>query len=266
MDQVHVEAIGLQPRQALVDLLQDVPARQPAIVRPGPDRIEHLRAEEQLLPDRRSLRLQPSADVAFAAAAAVRVGGVEEIDAGIDRAIHQVERLRLGLAHAEKRRRRADAAEVAAAEPQARNLKAGRSQSSIVHGVEPNRCSMAAHGGPTMRWLSASITVHLARDGARPREPARARVPEHRRLSRGVDHGPGVVISSGRTGHESRYRRLGGDAAVRASAALRRGSIVIVQPLRQAAATTPPPAGSKPGEAPFTGMSFNPIFETIACR
>jgi quercetin dioxygenase-like cupin family protein len=40
-----------------------------------------------------------------------------------------------------------------------------------------------------------------------------------------------------------------------------RGSIVIVQPRRQTAATTPPPAASKPGDAPFTGMSFNPLFE-----
>ena len=59
VDQVHVQAIGLQPRQAFVDLLEDVPARQPAIVRAGPDRVEHLRAEEQLLPDRGAL--SPSA-------------------------------------------------------------------------------------------------------------------------------------------------------------------------------------------------------------
>jgi quercetin dioxygenase-like cupin family protein len=39
-----------------------------------------------------------------------------------------------------------------------------------------------------------------------------------------------------------------------------RGSIVIVQPRQQAAAAQAP-AGSKPGDAPFTGMSFNPLFE-----
>jgi quercetin dioxygenase-like cupin family protein len=33
------------------------------------------------------------------------------------------------------------------------------------------------------------------------------------------------------------------------------------QPLRQTAATSQPPAGSKPGDAVFTGMSFNPILE-----
>jgi quercetin dioxygenase-like cupin family protein len=33
------------------------------------------------------------------------------------------------------------------------------------------------------------------------------------------------------------------------------------QPPRQAAATAQPPAGSKPGDGPFTGMSFKPILE-----
>ena len=33
------------------------------------------------------------------------------------------------------------------------------------------------------------------------------------------------------------------------------------QPLHQAAATAQPPAGSKPGEGPFTGMSFKQILE-----
>src|SRR5207245_2704676 len=39
-----------------------------------------------------------------------------------------------------------------------------------------------------------------------------------------------------------------------------RGSIVIVQP-RHGAVAPPPPAGSKPGDAPSTGLSFKPIFE-----
>jgi quercetin dioxygenase-like cupin family protein len=39
-----------------------------------------------------------------------------------------------------------------------------------------------------------------------------------------------------------------------------RGSIVVVQP-RAANAAPPPAGGSKPGDAPFTGMSFKPLFE-----
>ena len=40
------------------------------------------------------------------------------------------------------------------------------------------------------------------------------------------------------------------------------GSIVIVQPRRtERPPVSAPAAGSKPGDAPFTGMSFNPLFE-----
>ena len=80
----------------------------------------------------------------------------------------------------------------------------------------------------------------------------------------GVAHGPGVVISiADAPGVKAGTAVWVEDAAVRASAAPSGGSIVIVQPLRQAGAKTPPPAGSKPGEAPFTGMSFKPIFENV---
>jgi quercetin dioxygenase-like cupin family protein len=78
----------------------------------------------------------------------------------------------------------------------------------------------------------------------------------------GVAHGPGVVISiADAPGMKAGTAVWVEDAAVRASATQSRGSIVIVQPLRHAGAKTPPPTGSKPGDAPFTGMSFNPIFE-----
>src|SRR5437899_266734 len=118
MNEVHVEAVGLQARKALVNLLQDVPSREPPIVRPGSDRVEDFRAEQQLLPNRRPFCLHPSADVGFAAAAAVRIRGVEEVDPGVERAIHQIERLYLGLALAEELGRRANTSEVAAAKPE----------------------------------------------------------------------------------------------------------------------------------------------------
>src|SRR6185503_19364260 len=119
MNEVHVEAVRLQPREARVDLLEDVPPRESPIVRPGSNRVEYLRADKKLLPNGRPFRLEPPADVRFAAAAPVRIRGVEEVDPGVERAIHQVERLRFCLAHAEEGRRRADAAEVAAPKTQA---------------------------------------------------------------------------------------------------------------------------------------------------
>jgi quercetin dioxygenase-like cupin family protein len=77
----------------------------------------------------------------------------------------------------------------------------------------------------------------------------------------GVDHGPAVVVSlEDGPGAKAGSAVWVEDAADPSSTSIDRGSIVIVQPRRQAAATAPP-AGSKPGEAAFTGMSFNPIFE-----
>jgi len=78
----------------------------------------------------------------------------------------------------------------------------------------------------------------------------------------GVAHGPGVVIAL----DDAPGAKMGSaawveDAAAPSPTTSAGGSIVIVQPLRPARSRRPPLAGSKPGDAPFTGMSFNPIFE-----
>ena len=78
----------------------------------------------------------------------------------------------------------------------------------------------------------------------------------------GVAHGPGVVISLEDAGGVKAGSAVWvEDAAAASTTTSAHGSIVIVQPLRLARATPQPRAGSKPGEAPFTGMSFRPIFE-----
>jgi quercetin dioxygenase-like cupin family protein len=77
----------------------------------------------------------------------------------------------------------------------------------------------------------------------------------------GVDHGPGVVVSlEDSPGAPAGTAVWVADAAAPAATSNIRGPIVIVQPRRHSA---PPPAaaGSKPGDAPFTGMSFKPVFE-----
>jgi quercetin dioxygenase-like cupin family protein len=89
----------------------------------------------------------------------------------------------------------------------------------------------------------------------------------------GVDHGPGVVISlddgpRGKTGSAVWMDNVPSQR----DATFGSGSVIIVQPRRAAAppAVAPPgvappgaaPApGSAPGESPFTGMSFHPLFE-----
>jgi len=78
----------------------------------------------------------------------------------------------------------------------------------------------------------------------------------------GVAHGPGVVIwlRDGPGGQAGRAMWLD-DVAVPPATGQSGDAIVIVQPLAQPAPRSSPPSGSKPGDAPFTGMSFVPLFE-----
>jgi quercetin dioxygenase-like cupin family protein len=80
----------------------------------------------------------------------------------------------------------------------------------------------------------------------------------------GVEHGAAVIVplEDGPGGYAGDAVWVD-DAAATSGTSTMRGSIVIVQLRPKAAAPPPPPppAGSKPGEAPFIGMSFNPLFE-----
>jgi len=71
-----------------------------------------------------------------------------------------------------------------------------------------------------------------------------------------IEHGPGVIVSLD-------ARDLGKavwvDDAAAAGQVPMRGAIVVVQP--RAKRPPSPPTGSKPGDAPFTGMSFTPLFD-----
>jgi len=79
----------------------------------------------------------------------------------------------------------------------------------------------------------------------------------------GVDHGSAVVVAlEDGPGATAGTAVWVDDAAAPSGIGGMKGEIVIVQP-RRSSSTVPPPAaaGSKPGEAPFTGMSFTPMFE-----
>jgi quercetin dioxygenase-like cupin family protein len=76
----------------------------------------------------------------------------------------------------------------------------------------------------------------------------------------GVAHAPGVVVTlDDGPGAKAGSAVWAEDTALAAKATGR--SIVIVQPLRGGHAPAPPASASKPGDAPFTGMSFKPLFE-----
>ena len=77
----------------------------------------------------------------------------------------------------------------------------------------------------------------------------------------GVDHGPAVIVPlEDGPGGSAGDAVWVDDAAATSRTSTMRGSIVIVQ-LRPKPAAPAPAVGSKPGDAPFVGMSFNPLFE-----
>jgi hypothetical protein len=109
-------------------------------------------------------------------------------------------------------------------------------------------------------WL-ASLSIGLAAQSADLRPLVNhPRVRVYRTTAdriAGVQHGPAVIVmlDNGGAGQAVWVD----DAAAPPPTAAVRGSLVIVQPLLPADASTP--VGSRPGEAQFTGMSFNQMFE-----
>ena len=115
-----------------------------------------------------------------------------------------------------------------------------------------------------MRWISiaASLVIAATADPFAADRPAidNARVRVYRTTAAalgGIAPGPGVIVSL-------EDRDLGkavwlDDAAAPTGQMPLRGAIVVVQP--RARRPPSPPSGSKPGDAPFTGMSFTPVFD-----
>ena len=80
MDVVDVDVVGLQAAQAVLDLLLDVQPRHARIVGPAAHRIEDLGGDDGVLPP----ALQRLAQHRLRHAADIGVGGIEEVDAGIE--------------------------------------------------------------------------------------------------------------------------------------------------------------------------------------
>jgi hypothetical protein len=97
---VEVEMVGAEAAQAGFDLVENMPARQAALVRPGPDRLHDFRAQDDISPartesapddllDRRPRRRRWRAGAIEARLGAVAVRGADEVDAEIARAPDQ---------------------------------------------------------------------------------------------------------------------------------------------------------------------------------
>ena len=84
MDLIEIDVVGAESRQRRVDRRHDVLARQPAIVGVVAHRIEHLGRDHDLVA--RGEVTQRAAEDLFADADGIHVGGVEEVDAELERA------------------------------------------------------------------------------------------------------------------------------------------------------------------------------------
>jgi quercetin dioxygenase-like cupin family protein len=83
----------------------------------------------------------------------------------------------------------------------------------------------------------------------------------------GVDSGPGVVIALDDARGSKAGTAVWMDNVASQAQSTFGGSLIIVQPRRATAPPVAAPApGSAPGESPFTGMSFNPLFENDQVR
>jgi quercetin dioxygenase-like cupin family protein len=112
-------------------------------------------------------------------------------------------------------------------------------------------------------WPAASAATQTAPRAAVALDNARVRAYRTTiRALTGVAHGPGVVIwlrdSPGGTSGRAMWLD---DVAAPPATGASDDAIVIVQPLAQPAPRSSAPSESKPGDAPFTGMSFVPLFE-----
>ena len=133
MRQVHVDTLDAEAAQAPLELPADPLWREAVVRRVTLDGVEDLRAEDETRANLGPLGAPPLADPGLAAAAAVRVGGVERRDPELPGAVHDRERLLARLPLPKEGGRGADPAEVAAAEDEPRDLDAGAAERPRLH-------------------------------------------------------------------------------------------------------------------------------------
>ena len=167
MDLVEIDVVGAEPLQAGVDLGQDRLARQAGAVRPLAHAAVDLGRDHHLVAPREVE--QRAADDLFAGAVRIDVGGVEEVDAEVERLLDErparrlAERPRvvaaLGLAVAH------------AAQADARDVEAGAAELDVVHGCSARSAVGGLPGGtrtPDLllrRQLLYPVELRAARAG-----------------------------------------------------------------------------------------------------
>ncbi len=104
MHLVEIEMVRLEAAEALFAGAPDVQSRQARLIGPGAHAAEDFRGEHHLLPPAAALGTPSPDDLfrdPFAHFPAVDVGRIEEVDAEVERPIHDGEAVRFGRVRAE---------------------------------------------------------------------------------------------------------------------------------------------------------------------
>ena len=132
VDLIEIDVIGPEAPQRGVDGVEQVLPGQAAVVRSVAHRKERLRGDHHLIA-RREVGQRASHDL-FTDAAGIHVGGVEEVDAGVERTLDERAAGGLGQYPAAPRRR----SEGHRAQAEARDPQPGPTEIHMVHGIR--RC------------------------------------------------------------------------------------------------------------------------------
>ena len=144
VDLVEVDPVGAEPAQAVLDLAHDPAARVAELVRVVAHRAVDLRGEHDVVAPAAGQRL---ADDLLGLAARVDVGGVDEVDAGVERAVDDADRLVVvGVAPGAEHHR---------AEAERADLHAGAAERAVLHArrryrsgaTGPERVTIAVRAG-----------------------------------------------------------------------------------------------------------------------
>ena len=195
-----------EPLEARLELADDPLGREP-VVGARVHRVVRLGREHRA----NAPAPHPGADHPLAAAAAVGVGGVEVVDPLLPRGVHQRERLVLAQPLTEQLGRRADAAEVAAAERDARDRELGAPQ-ALGARSEAWRSSWTSLSAPRLEQTggrlprsrrhrlalaAALVTALVALTGYAAAKPTRSRPPGRRRRHGLATRAGGPTIQPG---------------------------------------------------------------------
>jgi AcrR family transcriptional regulator len=185
VDLVEVDPVGLQPAQRVLDGLGDPAPRRAPVVGVRPQRQADLRGQHDVVAPAVDQRL---ADDLLRLARRVEVGGVEEVDPGVQRAVDDPDGVVvIGVAERAEHHR---------PEAQRGDGDAGASERSVVHGAPSVQCDNEADRFSASLYRIASPLLRAMTPAARkPRADAERNREKILAAARDAFADPGAEVS-----------------------------------------------------------------------